>query len=111
MHDIYIFVGQRIRAERKARKLTLEELASSAGMNTSFLHQIETAKKKPSLRMVQNIAGALQVPIHRLFDGASSADEPDPYIGKLASIVRDADAKRRRTIIKVVKALTNDEKP
>lgn len=79
-------------------------------MNTSFLHQIETAKKKPSLRMIQNIADALQAPIHRLFEGAKSVDAPDPYIGKLASIVRDADAKCRKTIIKVVKAIANDDK-
>jgi transcriptional regulator with XRE-family HTH domain len=110
LHDIYSFVGQRIRAERKARKLTLEELASAAGMNTSFLHQIETAKKKPSLRMVQSIADALQVPIHRLFEGAKKADAPDPFVGKLASIVKDADATRRKTIFKVVKALASDKK-
>lgn len=110
MHDIYTFVGQRIRAERKARKLTLEELASSATMNTSFLHQIETAKKKPSLKMVQNIADALQVPIHKLFEGAKPGEAPDPYIGKLASLVRDAAPSRRKTIIKVVKAMSNDTK-
>lgn len=110
MHDIYAFVGQRIRAERKARKLTLEELASTATMNTSFLHQIETAKKKPSIQMVQNIANALQVPIHRLFEGAKTGVTPDPFVGKLASIVRDAGPARRKTIIKVVKAMANDEK-
>lgn len=110
MQDIYAYVGHRIRAERKARKLTLEELASSASMNTSFLHQIETAKKKPSLKMVQNIATALQLPIHALFEGAKAGTVVDPYIGKLVSIVRDAAPSRRRTIIKVVKAMAKDEK-
>ncbi len=110
MHDIYALVGQRIRAERKARKMTLEELASAAGMNTSFLHQIETAKKKPSLRMVHNIAEALRVPIPILFQGMERVATPDPYVGKLAAIVKDADDKRRKTILRVVKELAQDGK-
>jgi len=45
-----------------------------------------------------------------LFEGTKSGAPPDPYVGKLAAIVRDADATRRKTIIKVVKALANDKK-
>lgn len=106
MQDIYAFVGQRIRAERKSRKLTLEELASAVGMNTSFLHQIETAKKKPSLRKVQQIADALRIPVARLFEGAKPAEKADPFVGKLSVLVKDADAPRRRTILKVIKELS-----
>lgn len=110
MQDIYAFVGQRIRAERKARKLTLEELASAAGMNTSFLHAIETAKKKPSLRTVQEVANALSLPVERLFHGAEGAKKPDVYVGRLATILKDADDSRRRTILRVVKELAKDGK-
>lgn len=79
-------------------------------MNTSFLHQIETAKKKPSLRMVQNIAEALRITLPVLFQGTERKDAPDPYVGKLAAIVRDADDHRRKTILRVVKALAQDKK-
>jgi transcriptional regulator with XRE-family HTH domain len=105
LQDIYSFVGQRIRAERKSRKLTLEELASAVGMNTSFLHQIETAKKKPSLRKVQEIAEALRIPVARLFEGVKPSRQEDPFIGKLTVLVKDADDPRRKTILKVVKEL------
>ena len=109
MKNIYSFVGARIREERKARRMTLEELASSAGMNTSFLHSVETAKKKLSLNMAQKIADALCLPVERLFSGASSAAlSPDLYIGKLAAIVKGADARKKRTIIRVVRALVDD---
>lgn len=90
--------------------MTLEELASTAGMNTSFLHSIETAKKKPSLRMVQNIAEALALPVHQLFVGIARVKEPDTYVAKLAAIVKDADVHRRKTILRVVKALAKDPK-
>lgn len=88
--------------------MTLEELASAAGMNTSFLHSIETAKKKPSLRMIQNIAGALILPVHTLFLGAEQSAKPDAYVGRLAALVRDADDRRRKTILRVVKDLSKD---
>lgn len=108
MQDIYAFVGHRIRAERKSRHLTLEELASTVGMNTSFLHQIEAAKKKPSLGMLQRIADGLHVPIHVLFEGAKTSKMPDPFVGKLASMVKDADSSQRKKIFKVVKALATE---
>jgi transcriptional regulator with XRE-family HTH domain len=108
LQDIYAFVGQRIRAERKSRKLTLEELASAVGMNTSFLHQIETAKKKPSLNKIQQIAEALRIPVAQLFEGAKASKPADPFIGKLSVLVKDADSPRRRTILKVVKELAKD---
>lgn len=90
--------------------MTLEELASAAGMNTSFLHQIETAKKKPSLRMVQNIAEALSIPVAALFQGIESKPKADPFIGRLAVLVKDADAHRRKTILRVVKTLAKKNK-
>ncbi|MBI3289059.1 MAG: helix-turn-helix transcriptional regulator [Elusimicrobia bacterium] len=111
MADIYSFVGARIRAERKARKMTLEELASAAGMNTSFLHSIETAKKKLSLNMAQKIADALLIPIERLFAGApTSKRDSDLYVGKLAAMVKDADSRKKQTILRVVKTLLSDAK-
>ena len=110
MQDIYVFVGHRIRQERKARGMTLEELASVVGMNTSFLHSIETARKKPSLRMVQKIANGLLVPVDRLLAGAPASAKPDPIVGRITAIVRDADDARRKTILKVVRTLVRQPK-
>jgi transcriptional regulator with XRE-family HTH domain len=106
LKNIYALVGARIRDERKARKMTLEELASTAGMNTSFLHSVETAKKKLSLNMAQKIADALAIPVSSLFrDVPLTPRSPDLYVGKLTSIVKDADAVQKKTILRVVKSI------
>jgi transcriptional regulator with XRE-family HTH domain len=111
LKDIYSFIGARIREERKARKLTLEELASAAGMNTSFLQSIETAKKKLSVNMAQKISAAMNIPIERLFSGAPAPRrEPDLYIGKLAAVVKDADPGQKQAILRVAKSLVRDGK-
>lgn len=101
-----MLVGQRIRSERKDRKLTLEELASLAGMNTSFLHHIETGKKKLSLAMLQNVAHALRLPISRLLERSESKQPEDLYVDRLSALVRRADSEKRETIIRVVRELT-----
>jgi len=44
--NIYEVVGDRIREERKRAGLTIEQLAESTGISTSFLAYIETKKKK-----------------------------------------------------------------
>lgn len=89
--------------------MTLEGLASAAGMNTSFLHSIETAKKKLSLNMAQKIADALDIQIGLLFNGAPAKQSPpDLYVGKLAAMVRDVGAGKKRTILRVVKTLVRD---
>lgn len=106
MLDIYLIVGQRIRAERKERKLTLEELASLAGMNTSFLHHIETGKKKLSLATLQNVARALRMPISRLLARVDVKRLEDRYADKLSALVRRADSEKRETILRVVRELT-----
>lgn len=86
--------------------MTLEELASTAGMNTSFLHAVETAKKKLSLNMAQKIADALTIPVSALFcDVPVNPRSSDLYVGKLTSIVKDADAGQKKTILRIVKSL------
>ncbi|NAE18231.1 helix-turn-helix domain-containing protein [Enterococcus hirae] len=56
-----IRVGQTVRALRKARALTIPELADKAGMSRTFLNQIELGLKDlPPARAVQ-IANVLHV--------------------------------------------------
>lgn len=45
-------VGARLRAARQDRALTLEELASSAGMSASTLSRLESGKRQASLELL-----------------------------------------------------------
>lgn len=108
--NIYAFIGRRIREERKARGMTLEDVASKASMNASFLHYIEKNKKKPSLDTVGRIAGALGIPLDVLFSGAPlRKPTDDPAVRRITELVREASPKRRAAILKVVQTLAHPD--
>jgi len=58
---VYKQIGQRIRQERNKLRLTQEQLAELAGVNESYIGQIERAAKNPSLESLIKIAKALGV--------------------------------------------------
>ncbi|MBI3299346.1 MAG: helix-turn-helix transcriptional regulator [Elusimicrobia bacterium] len=108
--DIYAFVARRLREERKARGMTLEDVSSRAIMNTSFLHYIEANKKRPSLGMIKKIVDALGLPIEELFAGAPKNKPQDiPTLRRITELVREAPPRRRAAILKVVKTLSRTD--
>jgi transcriptional regulator with XRE-family HTH domain len=56
-------IGRKIRTERKARGLSLKELAERSGVSTMTLQRIETGKTSPSVAVLAQIAHYLLQPI------------------------------------------------
>jgi predicted transcriptional regulator/DNA-binding XRE family transcriptional regulator len=56
-------LGSRIRHARKAKDLTLGELAESVGRAPSLLSQIENGKREPRLTLLRSIAATLGVTV------------------------------------------------
>lgn len=54
-------LGEKIRSLRKAKKLTLEELAGQVGVSQPFLSGVERGDKNPRLETLEGIAEALNV--------------------------------------------------
>lgn len=74
MDAIYAKVGERIRAQRRQRSLTLEDLAEMSGLHASYIGQIERGAKKCSLRTVAALAEAMGLGAGKLFGaGAMTA--------------------------------------
>src|SRR5262249_31028678 len=70
-------IGEKLRAIRQERQMSLRELALGAEMSASMLSQIETGKAYPSVRSIYNIAAALSVPVDYFFpDPATSESAP-----------------------------------
>lgn len=71
-------VGGRIRAIRKSRGLTQEDLAARIGRSVSTLSELERGIGKPSFDTLLLLASALGVPARDFFaPTASTADSPD----------------------------------
>ncbi len=54
-------LGQRIQETRRARGWTQEDLAHHAGLDFSYVNQLENGKRNPSLSTLHKIAAALGV--------------------------------------------------
>ncbi len=61
-------IGERIKAVRKKRKLTLAKLAEKSNLSASHLSQVERDKSTPSLMTLASIAEALEVNLRDLFE-------------------------------------------
>jgi transcriptional regulator with XRE-family HTH domain len=67
--DIRVRLGNRVRAMRKERGWTQVEMAEMLGIDRSYLSEIETGKKDPSLRVLKTIADGFELSLSQLLKG------------------------------------------
>ncbi len=65
--ELHAAIGRAIRDERKARDLTLKQLARRTGLSVSLLSQIERAESSASIPSLYRIATALGMKMKDLF--------------------------------------------
>lgn len=70
-------LGERIRGLRKRRKMTLSQLADSAGLSTGYISQIERNLAYPSIPALVKIARSLGVTVQWFFAGASPVPQEE----------------------------------
>ncbi len=90
-------LGAKIRENRKARGLTLTEMAEQCGISPSFLSQIERDKANPSVATLKTIARVFGVSLGTFFEEKDSGrDQPPQPAETLAKVVR---ADQRKLLI------------
>lgn len=65
-------IGQRLRELRRARSLTLKDIAEGAGLAQSFISQIEAGAANPSIASLQRIGKVLGLTLAELFNDPSA---------------------------------------
>jgi transcriptional regulator with XRE-family HTH domain len=60
-------LGRRLRALRRLKRLTQQELAVNIGISVSMLSSIERGGKYPRLELIKKIAKVLDVSLEELF--------------------------------------------
>jgi len=65
---VEIIVGRRLRELRAEKGLSIRALAEKSGLNANTLSLIENSKTSPSVSTLQQLAGALGVPITAFFE-------------------------------------------
>ncbi len=113
-------IGQAINAIRKRKHLKLDAVAYDAGTDTGYLSRIENDGRKPSLKMLEQIAAALDTPVSSIFalaEGRGEAAEiPDDFVDsgadgvsvdlvQMRQIFRSLTPVNRRIAVELLKAL------
>lgn len=73
-------IGQRIRTRRKARGLTLEQVAAAAEISVGQLSQIERGLTSPAVKDLREICRAIAMPVAWLFDDDARGREAEAGI-------------------------------
>lgn len=66
--DILNIFGARLRKLRLAKNLSQEKLAHIAGLHRTYIGMVERGERNISLRNLEKLAGALNIPLSELLD-------------------------------------------
>jgi transcriptional regulator with XRE-family HTH domain len=71
-------IGRAVRRTRLARSLSQDELAKLAGIEPSYLSEIERGKADPDALLMFKLARVMNVPIADLFAGVTMPEPKTP---------------------------------
>lgn len=102
----YEMLGKRIRACRKSKQYTLEQLAEKLDVSTTFIGQIERAAGKPSLETLVKIASVLEVSTDELlFDGLGEKAAESHFLKRVDELTASFTQKEKNTVLKSIECL------
>jgi transcriptional regulator with XRE-family HTH domain len=71
-------LGEIIRRQRELNEISMRQLATMAGISNPYLSQIERGLRAPSEKVLEAIAGTLEISVDRLYEQAGvTTDEED----------------------------------
>src|SRR5580692_8247844 len=92
VEDLARLVGERLRAARHERGLSLAALAETAGIGKGSLSEIENGARNPTLSTLYALADTLGVPLATLLADRAGARIYSPGIeARLLDVSRDDD--------------------
>lgn len=85
-------IGPRLQAQRKARALTLAELASASGVSRSMLSEIERGNANPTFGTLWHLTRALGLDFNGLIEGVRGDPRSiERQTGHSTPVIRSAD--------------------
>ena len=92
-------VGDFIREQRSAAKVSLRELARTAGVSNPYLSQVERGLRKPSAEILAAIARGLSISAETLYEQAGILDRRSGTADTVAAIRADAALSERHKAV------------
>ncbi|MGL5908724.1 MAG: helix-turn-helix domain-containing protein [Phycicoccus sp.] len=98
LNDLGSSLGDYLREQRTAARLSLRQLSELAGVSNPYLSQIERGLKRPSAEILQQLAKGLEVSAETLYVKAGILDgEVAGHDGDVLDVRRAIAADRRLT--------------
>ena len=88
-------VGDFIREQRSAARVSLRELARTAGVSNPYLSQVERGLRKPSAEILASIARGLKISAETLYEQAGILDRRSGNPDTVAAIRADESLSER----------------
>ena len=92
-------VGNYIREQRNAARVSLRELARTAGVSNPYLSQVERGLRKPSAEILAAIAKGLKISAETLYEQAGILDRRDGNPDTVAAIRADQSLSERHKAV------------
>ena len=92
-------VGEFIREQRSAARVSLRELARTAGVSNPYLSQVERGLRKPSAEILAAIARGLKISAETLYEQAGILDRRDGNPDTVAAIRADPSLSERHKAV------------
>ncbi len=92
-------LGEFIREQREAAKISVRELAKSAGVSNPYLSQIERGLRKPSAEILQQIAKGLRISAEVLYVQAGILEQREASPVVDAILADEALTERQKQVL------------
>ena len=89
-------IGEYIREQREQAKISMRQLAQSAGVSNPYLSQIERGLRRPSADILQQIAKGLRISAEALYVQAGILDDRPADTGVRSALLADAELSERQ---------------
>ncbi|MGD0606809.1 MAG: helix-turn-helix transcriptional regulator [Streptosporangiaceae bacterium] len=89
-------IGDYIREQREQAKISMRQLAATAGVSNPYLSQIERGLRKPSADILQQIAKGLRISAEALYVQAGILEDRPADSGVRSALLADAELSERQ---------------
>lgn len=100
----YKLIGERIRQERKAKKISQCKLAKELGVCVAYMSRIEKGSSQLSLKRLNQICSILDISEGAILNGTD--EKLDNYLEKdMQELLNKATDEQKKLVYKVVKTI------
>src|SRR5947199_9978518 len=106
-------IGEYIREQREQAKISMRQLAQSAGVSNPYLSQIERGLRKPSADILQQIAKGLRISAEQLYVRAGILETRAGNAELVAAILADdgLGERQKQVMLDIYESFRRENEP